>query len=49
VVAVEKDEGWTFGRFAAVPSKTMPWRRRYASACAVCGAILDSADDGSIS
>jgi hypothetical protein len=43
VVAVEKDAGWSFGRLGAAPTKTIPWRRGYASTCAACGAILDGA------
>lgn len=41
VIAVEKDEGWTFGRTTKRPTKTMPWRRAYASACPSCGAVLE--------
>jgi hypothetical protein len=40
VVAVEKDAGWSFGRVSARPTKTMPWRRTYASVCPQCGAIV---------
>jgi hypothetical protein len=45
VVAVEKDAGWSFGRVSARPTKTMPWRRTYVSACGVCAALLDGTRD----
>lgn len=41
VVAVEKDFDWSFGRVGKRPAKVMAWRRAYASACPVCGAIID--------
>lgn len=42
VIAVEKEVDWTFGRVGGRPSKALPWRRTYASACPECGAILDA-------
>jgi hypothetical protein len=41
VVAVEKDFDWSFGRVSERPTKALPWRRSYASACPQCGAIVD--------
>lgn len=40
VVAVEKDEGWSFGRVKGKPSKTVPWRRAYTSVCPTCASPL---------
>jgi len=39
VVAVERDFDWSFGA-ARSPTRVMPWRRAYASACGVCGVPL---------
>ena len=40
VIAVEKEVDWTFGRVGGRPTKALPWRRGYASACPKCGAVI---------
>ena len=40
VIAVEKEVDWTFGRVGGRPTKALPWRGGYASACPKCGAVI---------
>ena len=40
VIAVEKEVDWTFGRVGGRPTKALPWRRGYASACPKCRAVI---------